>query len=67
MWLVIGIHGRFFQKPFSRVEKVAGKGIVEPGLVLLYEGKFHGSDSQHDEQKEGLGPRHRGSDVHARI
>ena len=66
----ISVHGRFLQKSFSRVEKVADERIVEPRLPLLYEGEFKAvvvSTTNKKNQKEGLGPKHRGSDVHARI
>jgi hypothetical protein len=52
------------------VEKVADERIVEPRLPLLYEGEFKAvivSTTNKKNQKEGLWPKHRGSDVHARI
>ena len=63
-------HDSSSTKPFSRVEKVADERIVEPRLPLLYEGEFKAvvvSTTNKKNQKEGLGPKHRGSDVHARI
>ena len=66
-WTLVFMAG-FFKS--SGMEKLADERIVEPRLPLLYEGEFKAvvvSTTNKKNQKEGLGPKHRGSDVHARI
>ena len=38
--LCVGVHGRFFEKTLSGMEKLANERVVEPRLPLLYESQF---------------------------
>ena len=60
------VHGRAFQQALLRMEKVADKRVVQPGLPLLDEGEFETPKvGATGEKRDCMGPRQIGFDVRA--